>query len=332
LINRGANEEGWLLKFPEEGAGGVRRIEPALKTTRGRRQPGGMADNRHVVLSLQATMYGSEQLWLLDTQSGERHALTSGTGNAFGPTLAPQGNRLVFRETNGNFDVVSVDLATGTANTLISTERNELMPAWAAAEQAMVYVSDRNGPHEIWFRRVGVPDRPIVSGRDFSPDTTRGFMAPVLSPRGDRVIYTTLETDAPARLWISAVAGGTPIRATNDDTGGAEFPGAWSPDDAWFVFYALRDGKLNLMKIKTGGEAAPVMIKAGVDDNAPLPDWSPTGEWIVCGDLLISPDGKTERSLGSHRSPHYAFSKNGKLAVRTASGKRHTDAVLDRRC
>ena len=46
--------------------------------------------------------------------------------------------------------------------------------------------------------------------------------------------------------------------------------------------------------------------------DAPLPDWSPTGDWIVSGGLLIAPDGKTERSIGSHQSPHYVFSKDGK--------------------
>ena len=66
------------------------------------------------------------------------------------------------------------------------------------------------------------------------------------------------------------------------------------------------------MKIQTNGEAAPVMIKAGVSNDAPLPDWSPAGDWIVSGGLLIAPDGKTERSIGSHQSPHYVFSKDGK--------------------
>ena len=314
LVNRGPEgEEGWLLKYPQEGAAGVRRIDPALKTYAGTPTAAWMPDNRHVVMSLQPTPYGSEQLWLVDTQSTERHALTSSTRNAVGPSVAPGGDKLVFRETSGNFDVASVDLATGAATTVVATERDEVMPAWAAAEPAMVYVSNRNGPNAIWFRRGGVPDRPIVTAGDFPADTTVWFMAPALSPRGDRVIYTRVERGATARLWISAVAGGSPIRATSDNKGGAEFAGSWSPDGAWFAYYALSDGKINLMKIQTNGEAAPVMIKAGVADDAPVPDWSPAGDWIVSGGLLIAPDGKTERSIGSHRSPHYAFSKDGRL-------------------
>ena len=55
----------------------------------------------------------------------------------------------------------------------------------------------------------------------------------------------------------------------------------------------------------------------------PVPDWSPAGDWIVSGSLLIAPDGKRERSIGSHRSPHYVFSKDGKLlyGLRPENGK-----------
>jgi hypothetical protein len=126
-----------------------------------------------------------------------------------------------------------------------------------------------------------------------------------------------------ARLWISAVAGGSPIRVTTDNQSGAEFAGAWSPEGGWFAYYVLVDGKLNLMRVQTNGEAAPLLIKAGVPNDAPLPDWSPAGNWIVAGSLLIAPNGKTERSIGAHRSPHYAFSKNGKLlyGLRSENGQ-----------
>ena len=66
------------------------------------------------------------------------------------------------------------------------------------------------------------------------------------------------------------------------------------------------------MKIKTSGEAVPVLLKGGLDNNE-LPEWSPTGEWIRLGNTLISPDGKNERSLGEHGSAFCTFSKEGKL-------------------
>ena len=313
ILNRGSGEEGWLLKFPEEGSAGVRRIAPPLRTFSGTPTAAWMPDNRRVVMSLQDAPYGAEQLWTVDTQSGERHALTSGTRNTSGPAVAPDGNSLVFRETSGNYDIVSVELSNGAATSLIATERNEEMPAWAAAENTLVYVTNRNGPEEIWLRQNGVPDRPIVSTRDFPPDTTLGFMAPALSPRGDRVIYTRVERGGLARLWISAVAGGTPIRATHDDDRLGEFAGTWSPDGAWFVYYGVRADKQELVKVQTTGESVPVLLKAGLAETRDVPIWSPSGEWIQFANSLISPDGKTERSLPQHQPAYYAFSKDGKL-------------------
>jgi Tol biopolymer transport system component len=314
IFNRGQNgEEGWLLKIPAEGPAGVRQIEPPFRTLAGTPTAAWMPDSRHVVMSLQATRNGSEQLWMVDTQSAERHALTSGTRSTSVATVAPDGNKLILSQSTGNYDIVSVDVATGGANLLIATERNESMPSWAASEQTMAYISDRNGPDEIWLRQNGVPDRPVVSARDFPPDTTQWFMAPALSPRGDRVTYTRIERDGTARLWISAVAGGTPIRVSRDEERVGEFPGTWSPDGGWLTYYGVRDGKLDLMKANTSGEAVPVFLKGTQGEGRDIPDWSPTGEWILSGNSLISPDGKTVRSLGQHGSAFYTFSKDGKF-------------------
>jgi hypothetical protein len=66
------------------------------------------------------------------------------------------------------------------------------------------------------------------------------------------------------------------------------------------------------MKVKTTGQATPVVLKADTGASG-IPSWSPTGEWIAYGDELISPDGKTTRPLGNHGSQHFMFSADGKL-------------------
>ena len=45
-------------------------------------------------------------------------------------------------------------------------------------------------------------------------------MGPILSPDATRVIYSRMERDGPEQLWMSAVAGGSPVRlvkSTADD-------------------------------------------------------------------------------------------------------------------
>jgi len=102
----------------------------------------------------------------------------------------------------------------------------------------------------------------------------------------------------------------------------AEYPGSWSLDGTWFAYILIQDGKVNLAKVKTGGQATATIVKAEVEyENNAVPIWSPAGDWILLGEDLYSPDGKTVRSLGEHHADGYVFSPDGKLVY----GLRQTD-------
>ena len=321
MVNAGRrDEEMWLLDFPSSGSGGVRQVLPPLRTFGGTPPFAWMPDNRRVVLALQPAPDAALQLWMADTSSGERHAITSGTSSTGAPAVSPDGQRLILASDVGHYDIVSVDLATAVPRKLIATARDELMPAWAAKQPVMVYVSDRNGPNEIWLHRPDNPDRPIVTARDFRDGTTQWLAAPTLSPDASRAIYTRVAEGTTARIWISSVAGGAPVRLTNEDVD--EFTGSWSPDGAWFVYCAVRDDKVDLKKVKTTGQATPIVLKRDVP-GANVPAWSPDGNWIAIGANLVSADGQTTKPLGEHRGPHYMFSADGKhvYSVRSDQGR-----------
>lgn len=184
------------------------------------------------------------------------------------------------------------------------------MAAWAAKQPVLVYVTDRNGPHEIWLHTTG-PDRPVVTPRDFPPGTTQWFLAPALSPDGARLIYERFEIQGSSHLWISAASGGAPVPLTND-TAATEFPGDWSPDGNWFAYVAVRNGVWDLSKVKSTGQASPVLLRHAIHTGE-VPAWSPAGDWILFANDLYSPDGQKTRSLGNHGSRNYAFSADGKL-------------------
>lgn len=275
-----------------------------------------MPDNHHVVLSSTPKPGATTQLYLADTVSGEFSVLSGGTTAQISPGVSPDGSKLVFQEVVADQDIVSADLATAVVTPLIATQRSEQMPAWASTESAMAYVTDRNGELEIWLHKPGQPDRPVVTPRDFPPDTTQWFIGVALSPDARRVIYTRREQGGPAHLWISAVAGGSPVLLVK---GNSDFEacGSWSPDGNWFVYWASHEGKTSLNKVKTTGQAEPEVLKADVKRlESWVPVWSPTGDWILHSDdgvKLISPDGKTARDVSA---PHLAictFSANGAL-------------------
>ena len=193
------------MPYPADPKNPPRRVLPSLPTSGFTPSYCWEPDSRHIVLSLETAVGASHRLWEADVVSGNRRLVLSGTGDATQPAISPDGQRIVFVERKSNYDTVSAGLDGSTPKPLIATDRNEEMPAWAARQPVLVYVTDRNGPQEIWIRS-GNADRPVVTARDFPPGTTVGFMGPALSPQADRVVYKRIGTDT-SRLWISATAG-----------------------------------------------------------------------------------------------------------------------------
>lgn len=118
-------------------------------------------------------------------------------------------------------------------------------------------------------------------------------------------------------MWLIAASGGTAVPLTSE--AGFETPGSWSPDGAWFVYQRFLQGKVDLMKVKTSGEAKPVVLKANINpSNEGVPLWSPAGDWIAYndrGEKLISPDGAKTRDLGDHHYVATGLSADGKTPV-----------------
>jgi Tol biopolymer transport system component len=311
--NTGTGEEAWLMPYPASADNPPHRVLQGVSSFFGTPTASWLPDNRHVVLSASPSA-ALRQLYLADTVSGTLSTISSGTTGQDVPAVSPDGSKLVFQETATDRDIVSVDLTTAVVTPVIATQRREQMPAWASRESALVYVTDRNGDVEIWMRKPGQPDRPLVTARDFPPGKTRGFMGPALSPDGTRVIYRWLELGEFSGLWMSAVSGGPPVRLVKG--AGTDDVGSWSPDGNWYVYRHQEEGRESLIKVKTTGGAEPQVLKADVKrSGAWAPGWSPANDWILFGDngvKLISPDGKTTREVSPTSALAYAFSADGR--------------------
>ena len=320
FINR-REEQAWLLPYPPTSSKPPHRVLTTIPGIGGTPDFSWMPDSRHVVLSLATSTDSEPQLWMADTRSEERFALTSGTAGRSTPAVSPDGHKLIFTELTGHYDIATVDLATATPHQTMSTERDQLMPSWAVKQPLLTFVTDRNGPNEIWLHSPSGPDRPLVMQSDFPAGSTQAFMAPAISPDGDRVIFARVEGNVGGvRLWMASVASRAIVRVTNDSA--LEGPGSWSPDGNWFTYTRLLNGTLELVKVKTTGQSTPVLLEKSIKQFV-VPAWSPTGEWIGYAGNLISPDGAMKRSIGDHRSPFYMFSSDGKLlyGIRTEQDK-----------
>jgi Tol biopolymer transport system component/DNA-binding winged helix-turn-helix (wHTH) protein len=312
----GAGEEAWLMPYPPDPSNPPRRIFRNLPPRAGTPTVSWMPDSRRIVMAMSL---GSEtsRLYMADTVSGQYSVLSSGTTPQIAPAVSPDGSRVIFQEAVSDQDLVSIDLASARVTTLLATNRREDLPAWSARTAALAYITDRTGQPEIWQHKPGDTDRPLVTSGDFPPGTTAAFMNPLLSPDGSRIIYSRIERSGPARIWMSSVAGGAPVRVDTHEAD-QEQPGSWSPDGAWIAALRFYGGKTDLYKIKTTGHAQPELLQEGLrrSGSGIMPAWSPTGEWILNDDggpKLISPDGKITRELKLGKVLICGFSRDGAL-------------------
>lgn len=321
LVNDGV-ERRWLLPYPAT-AGEPREVLPAVPQF-GTPDFAWFPDSRHVLLTLSASQGDPDNLWVGDIAGKDLRRLTSTTTNQNSPTVSPDGRRILYQEVGFDVDIAKVDVRDGKVIRLISTERNESMPSWAAHAGKFAYVTDRSGPIEIWMRSEDGSDRPLVTQGDFAPTPVNWFMDPTLSPDGDRVFYTMIQAGGRMLMYISSANGGAPTRVTNGSSP-AEFPGSVSPDGKLLAYLEIKDNNAGLMLVKTSGQATPTMLRADVND--PLPQWSPTGEWITFSDEngyhLISPDGKNIRDLGKVNAQHLTFSLDGSKLYGITRDKEH---------
>lgn len=286
-----------------------------------------MPDNRNAVISIQADPKSALHLWLADTSSNVLSPLTTGTNNERYPSVSADGRSILYSLITQRFDVTSVSVEDGTTKTLITTGHEEIDAAWSADQAKLTWLTNRRGPSEIWIRLPDGSERPAVTAADFPSgvdNSSYGLLNPSLSPDGERIIYVGPNPGpgGAGRMWISSVNGGPPLQLTSTPST-EEWGGSWSPDGSQFAYVQSMPTN-TLMIVKTSGNATPIVLKKGVD-GLYLPDWSPTGEWITFRDKsgwwLISPDGKTSKSLGKIETPYLAFSKNGKLLYGIETGE-----------
>jgi Tol biopolymer transport system component len=262
-----------------------------------------------------ATMHtGDGHLMHRDLRTGEAREITPGVSRERFAALSPDARVLAFQTGEISYDLIEVPLDGTPPTPVLATDRDEVAPSWAPDGIHFAYATDRDGTNEIWLRnRQDGSERMIVSEHDFPAGKSEGFLDTAISPDGSRVAYRRSAVGAQAQIWISSLAGDTPVRLYNDSRNVFQRGASWSPDGNWIAYYSTYDGKPAVMKIRVGANHEPELVAYASDLNPVR--WSPKGDWIAWNDghklALASVDGKQKRIVNQTQWLTYGWSQDG---------------------
>ncbi|HUS07254.1 MAG TPA: protein kinase [Bryobacteraceae bacterium] len=259
--------------------------------------------------------------------------LTVGTGVELSPALSPDGDKLAFASMRLDYDIVRIPLHGEGMSDVLATGLFEVSPSMAPDNSQYAYVTDRSGQSEIWLRSsTGNLERPIVTQHNFGEDRTANLFDTVFSPDGKRIAYRRAGSDNDA-IWISTLTGDPPVQLAREPGDAFQRGPTWSPDGNSIAYFSMRNGKYVILRARVGGLENPVPLAENVGT---YPRWSPRGEWIACigisgGIALLSPDGKTQKSLGQGAWLLHGWSADSTriIGIRQTEDRRLILASLD---
>ncbi len=319
-INTSPGERGWQFWTIPLPSGSPQRhlvswAEPAPRLTNFTWLP----DSRHVLFGAASMTTAGSHLWMTDLEQDKAWPLTKGPGSEYYPSSSPNGEQVAFTSGESEYDVMEWPLPGGPLRPLVATGRSESDPAWSVDGRLFAYVTDRTGQDEIWIRtREGQwVDGPVVTQADFGDDRTIMLSSPALSPDGQQIAYqrNSRKPVWPLRIWISSTASRSPEPLLPTAHEGYQSGPTWSPDGQWIAYTEWKDRKWMLAKVRVGKGEEPIVLRSDGVPNA-SPRWSPTGDWITWeidrGFVLVSPDGKQERSLTDDHWLAHTWSRDGR--------------------
>ncbi len=271
----------WL--FHKDGGAGIKLIkEPdQLKTV----EPALGPDGRLIWFSQRRggwqynAQFPQYQLATYDRETGKTELQTSRYGSGFTPTLSGDGQWLVYgtrhedktgliirnletgderwlaypvqhdeQESIATMDVLPGMTFTPDNNWLIATYGGKIYKIPVAGGTAV------NIPFEVDVKVELGPeldfDYPISDDPEF---TVRQIRDPVLSPDGQKLVFTALD-----RLYIMDYPDGDPVRMTKNEFTEA-YP-SWSPDGKWIAFVTWSEDGGHIYKVNTEGRPRPVQL------------------------------------------------------------------------
>ncbi len=178
-----------------------------------------------------------DDVWTADADGSDLRRLTTGDGPELDAAWAPDGSRVVYRDSQRGFnedDEIFVVAADGTGATNLTRDpANDWGPAWSPDGSTIAFNSDRDGLPMGGY--LMDPD-----GTDVRRIPTEVWVEyPTWSPDGTRIAFMGGASAGNYDIWVVGIDGTGLVRLT--DFAGPDGWPAWSPDGDRIAFTSVRD-------------------------------------------------------------------------------------------
>jgi len=227
------------------------------------------ADSSAIVFA--SNRSGSISLWRIAAHGGTPEHEAAGGDSAYSPSIAKQGNRLVYSRGNATWSILAANLngksPESEADILTSSEQ-DASPHVSPAGDKIAFQSWRSGSQEIWTAGI--------DGSDPIQLTSTGASAgsPSWSQDGRRIAFDA-RSELNAHIYVIDAKGGAPRRVTDGNNN--DIVPSWSADDHWIYFASNRSGPWQVWKTPSDGSGAARQVTTG---GGMVANESADGRWL----------------------------------------------------
>jgi Tol biopolymer transport system component/DNA-binding winged helix-turn-helix (wHTH) protein len=197
---------------------------------------------------------GSMSLWRVSAHGGEPEHEPAGGDNAYSPSIAKQGNRLVYSHGSASWSILAADLTgrgpVAEADILTSSEQ-DASPHVAPSGDKIAFQSWRSGAQEIWTSKTNGADPVQLTSLSASAGS------PFWSHDGRRIAFDA-RPDSFAHIYVIDAEGGSPHEITHGNYN--DIVPSWSHDDRWIFFGSNRTGTWQVWKIPSDGSGSAQQV------------------------------------------------------------------------
>jgi Tol biopolymer transport system component len=214
---------------------------------------------------------GSISLWRVSAQGGNPEHEPAGGDNAYSPSIARQGDRLVYAHGSAVWSILAVDVSRkddALAAEILTSSEQDASPHVSPSGDRIAFQSWRSGSQEIWTSGVDGSNPIQLTSMSASAGS------PFWSHNGRHIAFDA-RLNSFAHIYVIGANGGSPQPITTGDFN--DIVPSWSQDDRWIYFGSNRSGSWQVWKVKSDGSAPAEQV---TQSGRMVAQESSDGKWL----------------------------------------------------